>query len=129
MSEKKTQDTHLDDGQNVFTFQTLEPIERLVVGFLPKVAGPFHLPAQELGALGLLGERRALVKDRLEHLPLLVQLVDHLRKKGRLGIFLRVVRALKFSVKPRLDCNLGKLNIPITMPVQFKFIFLFLISQ
>ena len=64
------------------TFQTLEPIERLVVGFLPKVAGALHLPAQELGALGLLGERRALVKDRLEHLPLLVQLVDHLEMKA-----------------------------------------------
>ena len=80
MSEK-TQDTHLDDGQNVFTFQTLEPIERLVVSLLPKVAGALHLPAQELGALGLLGERRALVKDRLEHLPLLVQLVNNLKMK------------------------------------------------
>ena len=86
-----------------------------------------HLAAKELGTLWLLGERGAFVQDRLENLPLLVQLVDHLRsKKGRLR---RVVRALKFSVKPRLDCNLGKLNIPITMPVQFKFTFLFLISQ
>ena len=86
-----------------------------------------HLAAKELGTLWLLGERGAFVQDRLENLPLLVQLVDHLRKKGRLGIFLRVVRALKFSVKPRLDCNLVKINIP--MPVQIRFTFLFLISQ
>ena len=46
-----------------------------------------HLAAEELGTLWLLGERGAFVQDRLEHLPLLVQLVDHLPKKGKLGIF------------------------------------------
>ena len=40
-----------------------------------------HLAAKELGTLWLLGERGAFVQDRLERLPLLVQLVDHL--KGR----------------------------------------------
>merc|ERR1719323_814728 len=58
--------------------ETGQPVQSLAVGLLPQVAGTLHLAAKELGTLWLLGERGAFVQDRLERLPLLVQLVDHL---------------------------------------------------
>ena len=61
-----------------FTFQTLKPVKSLAVGLLPEITSALHLPAQELRTLRLLGECCPLVQDCLEHLPLLVQLVDHL---------------------------------------------------
>ena len=83
------------------TSQTLQPVKSLVVGLLPEVASALHLPGQELRTLGLLGECCPLVQDCLEHLPLLVQLVNDLWDKRE-----HQMPVWEFWVRTRVDCSL-----------------------
>ena len=72
---------------------TCSVVEIVVVVYFTSIVSfklELHLATQELWTLGLLGECCPLVQDCLEHLPLLVQLVDNLKRASDYFFFILI---------------------------------------